>query len=94
MNLTPPDSASKAAGIAEVLQQGATKGIAIVAQGVPAEHQARRVRRVALQLPRDAVLLGFVNPGVGRNGRLSTAGALPAERRSLQAPAGHARDPG
>ena len=28
--------------------------------------------------PADAKLLGFVNPGVGKNGRLSTAGGLPA----------------
>jgi hypothetical protein len=28
--------------------------------------------------PSDAHLLGFVNPGVTSNGRLSTAGALPS----------------
>jgi hypothetical protein len=76
-NLTPPDSASKAAGIAEVLQQGATKGIAIVAQGVPANTKHDAYAVWLYNSPADAVLLGFVNPGVGSNGRLSTAGALP-----------------
>lgn len=78
INLTPPDSSSKAAGIAEVLQQGTTKGIAIVAQSVPpnTKHDAYAVW--LYNSSADAVLLGFVNPGVGSNGRLSTAGALPA----------------
>lgn len=70
-NLTSPDSSSKAAGIAEVLEQGQTKGIAIVAQGVPpnTKHDAYAVW--LYNSPADAVLLGFVNPGVGSNGRLS-----------------------
>ncbi len=28
--------------------------------------------------PTDAVRLGFVNPGVGKNGHIDTAGVLPA----------------
>ncbi len=78
INLTPPDSSSKAAGIAEVLQQGTTNGIAIVAQGVPpnSKHDAYAVW--LYNSPADAHLLGFVNPGVGTTGRLSTAGPLPS----------------
>jgi Sigma-70, region 4 len=78
INLTPPSSSSKAAGIAEVLRQGATNGIAIVAQGMTpnTKHDAYAVW--LYNSPADAVLLGFVNPGVGKNGRLSTAGALPS----------------
>ncbi len=78
INLTPPASSSKAAGIAEVLRQGATNGIAIVAQGMTpnTKHDAYAVW--LYNSPADAVLLGFVNPGVGKNGRLSTAGALPS----------------
>ena len=70
-NLTSPDGSSKAAGIAEVLQQGQTKGIAIVAQGMPpnTKHDAYAVW--LYNSPVDAVLLGFVNPGVSSNGRLS-----------------------
>ena len=78
INLTPPDSSSKAAGIAEILQQGTTHGIAIVAQGVTpnTKHDAYAVW--LYNSAADAQLLGFVNPGVGANGRLSTAGALPS----------------
>lgn len=78
INLTPPESSSKAAGIAEILQQGTTHGIAIVAQGVTpnTKHDAYAVW--LYNSAADAQLLGFVNPGVGSNGRLSTAGALPS----------------
>jgi Sigma-70, region 4 len=84
INLTPPDSSSKAAGIAEVLQQGKTKGIAIVAQGVApnTKHDAYAVW--LYNSSADAVLLGFVNPGVASNGRLSTAGALPSNAASFK----------
>jgi hypothetical protein len=84
INLTSPDSASKAAGIAEVLQQGKTKGIAIVAQGIApnTKHDAYAVW--LYNSSADAVLLGFVNPGVGSNGRLSTAGALPSSAASFK----------
>ncbi len=78
INLKPPDTSSKAAGIAEILRQGQTNGIAIVAQGIPpnTKHDAYAVW--LYNSPADAVLLGFVNPGVGSTGRLSTAGALPS----------------
>jgi Sigma-70, region 4 len=77
INLTPPDSSSKAAGIAEILKQGTTDGIAIVAQDIPpnSKHDAYAVWLYSS--PTDAKILGFVNPGVGKNGRLSTAGPLP-----------------
>ena len=57
---------------------GHDQGIAIVAQGVPpnTKHDAYAVW--LYNSSADAVLLGFVNPGVGSNGRLSTAGALPS----------------
>jgi hypothetical protein len=79
INLTPPKAGSKSAGIAEVLKEGATDGIAIVAQNVP-PNTTRPPNAYAVWLynsPTDAHLLGFVNPGVGANGRLSTAGGLP-----------------
>jgi Sigma-70, region 4 len=80
INLTPPTSGSKAAGIAEVLKEGATDGIAIVAQNV-APNTTKPPNAYAVWLynsTSDAHLLGFVNPGVGTNGRLSTAGGLPS----------------
>jgi hypothetical protein len=79
INLSPPKSASKAAGIAELLSEGATDGIAIVAQNVPA-NATKPPNAYAVWLynsPTDAKILGFVNPGVSKTGRLSTAGALP-----------------
>jgi hypothetical protein len=81
VNLTPPSGRGKAAGIAEVLRQGATKGIAIVAQHVT-PNTTKPPNAYAVWLynsPADARILGFVNPGVGSNGRLSTAGALPSD---------------
>ena len=81
INLTPPpsDKKSKAAGIAEVLNEGNTDGVAIVAQHVP-PNSTKPPDAYAVWLynsPKDAKILGFVNPGVGKTGRLSTAGALP-----------------
>jgi hypothetical protein len=81
INLTPPTTAktSKAAGIAEVLNEGSTDGVAIVAQNVP-PNSTKPPNAYAVWLynsPKDAKILGFVNPGVGKTGRLSTAGALP-----------------
>jgi hypothetical protein len=81
INLSPPTTAktSKAAGIAEVLNEGSTDGVAIVAQNVPA-NSTKPPNAYAVWLynsPKDAKILGFVNPGVGKTGRLSTAGALP-----------------
>jgi hypothetical protein len=80
INLTPPHGGSKAAGIAEVLNEGTSKGVAIVAQDVP-PNTTKPPNAYAVWLynsPGNAQILGFVNPGVGSNGRLSTAGALPS----------------
>ena len=82
INLSPPSGAkpSKSAGIAEVLNEGTTDGIAIVAQNVP-PNTTKPPNAYAVWLynsQKDAKILGFVNPGVTRTGRLSTAGALPA----------------
>jgi hypothetical protein len=79
INLFPTSSVSKAAGIAEVLKEGANRGIAIVAQNMAA-NTTKPPNAYAVWLynsATDARLLGFVNPGVGNNGKLSTAGGLP-----------------
>jgi Sigma-70, region 4 len=79
INLAPPTGGStKTKGIAEVLKQGGTDGVAIVAQDVPpnTKHDAYAVW--LYNSPSDARILGFVNPGVGSNGRLSTVGPLPS----------------
>ena len=82
INLSPPTSAKnrKAAGIAEVLNEGNIDGVAIVAQNVP-PNSTKPPNAYAVWLynsPQDATILGFVNPGVGKTGRLSTAGRLPS----------------
>ena len=82
INLTPPSSAkkSKIAGIAEVLNEGSSDGVAIVAQNVP-PNKTKPPDAYAVWLynsAKDAKLLGFVNPSVGKTGRLSTAGGLPS----------------
>jgi Sigma-70, region 4 len=80
INLKPPSGGGKSeAGIAEVLKEGSKKGIAIVAQHMPPNtHKPPNAYAVWLyNSANDAKLLGFVNPGVGKNGRLSTAGPLP-----------------
>jgi hypothetical protein len=86
INLTPTHSGSKAAGIAEVLNEGTSQGVAIVAQNVP-PNSTKPPNAYAVWLynsPNDARILGFVNPGVGSNGRLSTAGALPSNARHFK----------
>ena len=82
INLTPPSSVKKTkiAGIAEVLNEGTSDGVAIVAQNVP-PNKTKPPDAYAVWLynsAKDAKLLGFVNPSVGKNGRLSTAGGLPS----------------
>jgi Sigma-70, region 4 len=80
INLLPPAGhGSKAAGIAEVLSEGSANGIAIVAQNIP-PNTIKPPNAYAVWLynsPSDAHILGFVNPGVGKSGRLQTAGPLP-----------------
>ena len=77
INLRSPTS-SHTLGIAEILKKGNTTAIAIVAQGVPAntKHNAYAVWLANSPTDSNAVRLGFVNPGVGKNGRLQTAGPL------------------
>jgi hypothetical protein len=79
INLVPTTAGAKTAGIAEVLRQGTATGIAIVAQHVPAnsKHPPDAYAVWLYNSPTDSRILGFVNPGVGNNGRLQTAGALP-----------------
>jgi hypothetical protein len=82
INLSPPSGTktSKSAGIAEVLNEGRTDGVAIVAQNVPA-NTSKPANAYAVWLynsPKDAKLLGFVTPAVDKSGRLQTAGPLPS----------------
>jgi hypothetical protein len=80
INLVPPTPGATTAGIAEVLNEGAADGIAIVAQDVPPNttHPPNAYAVWLYNSPSDAHILGFVNPAVGKTGRISTASALPA----------------
>jgi hypothetical protein len=78
VNLVSPTHSKKVAGVAEVIKQGTKTGLVIVAQGVPANtnHDAYAVWLYNSQT--DNHILGFVNPGVKTDGKLQTAGPLPA----------------
>jgi Anti-sigma-K factor rskA, C-terminal/Sigma-70, region 4 len=78
VNLVSPTHSKKIAGVAEIIKQGTKTGLVIVAQGVPANssHDAYAVWLYNSQS--DNHILGFVNPGVKTDGKLQTAGPLPA----------------
>lgn len=80
INLNAPGGHSQAAGIADVLRQGSATGIAIAAQGLApnSKHPPTAYAVWLYNSAGDSHILGFVNPGVGSNGRLQTAGALPS----------------
>jgi hypothetical protein len=77
INLLSPSGSKSTAGIAEVLKQGNTTAIAIVGQGLPANSTHNAYAVWLYNSGTDALRLGFVNPGVGKNGRLETTGPLP-----------------
>jgi hypothetical protein len=85
INLNPP-SGGAAKGIAEVLRQQGKTGIAIVAQGLtPNSKKPANAYAVWLyNSPTDSKILGFVNPAVGSNGKLQTAGGLPTNAKHFQ----------
>ncbi len=77
INLNPPSGTGAAKGVAFVVKAGKADGIVIEAQGVaPNSHNAYAVW--LSNSPTDSVRVGFVTPGVGKNGRLQTGGALPS----------------
>jgi hypothetical protein len=77
IQLRSPTSSSTF-GIAEILKKRTTTAIAVVGQGLRANTKHNAYAVWLYNSPTDALRLGFVNPGIGRNGRLATAGALPA----------------
>jgi hypothetical protein len=77
INLLSPSGSKTTAGIAEVLRQGNNTAIAIVGQGLPANTKHNAYAVWLYNSGSDALRLGFVNPGVGKNGRLETTGPLP-----------------
>jgi hypothetical protein len=78
-NLSPPRAGSKALGVAQIIKHGTAYSLAIVARNLKANSPRNAYAVWLYNSPRKAKLLGFVNPGVRRNGRLQTAGPLPSD---------------
>ena len=75
--MNPPSGSGAAKGAALVVQEGTSTGIILEASGLqPNSHNAYAVW--LSNTPTDSTRLGFVNQAVGKNGRLETGGALPA----------------
>lgn len=77
MNLSSPSGSNSMAAVAEVVKQGNKSAIAIVGHGLPQNTKHNAYAVWLYNAPGDATLLGFVNPGVGKDGRLETTGPLP-----------------
>jgi hypothetical protein len=78
INLSPTSAGSQAAAIADVLQEGANRELAIVGQDVPANTAKNSYAVWLYNSQSSAVRLGFVSPGVSADGKLSAAGLLPS----------------
>ena len=77
INLTPPLKSSTAKGAAFVVKKGGQTAIIVQGQSIPANSKHDAYAVWLYNSSTDSHLLGFVNPGVGSSGKLSTAGALP-----------------
>lgn len=83
INLTAPTSAkaTKPVGVALVLKQGKSTGIAIRAQNLPANGKHDAYAVWLFKSSNDNHILGFVNPAVGSNGVLQAESALPTNAK-------------
>lgn len=81
--LTSPTS-SKTVGIAVLLRYKNEYGIEVVAQDVTPNTKKNAYAIWLYNSPTDSKLLGFVYPGVGKTGRLETAGELPTNASSFR----------
>jgi hypothetical protein len=81
INLTPARATggAKPAGIAQIIKQGTNTGIEIAATRVPPLPKRAGYAVWLYSNPANAKLLGFVNPGPNKSGRMTTAGALPSD---------------
>lgn len=82
VNLNPP-SGGTAKGVAVVLKVGTRTGVEIRADGLApnTQHPPNAYAVWLSNTPGDSHILGFVSPGVGRNGQLQTAGGLPSNAK-------------
>lgn len=77
ITLSSPTGRSGTLGIAEVVRRGNTAAVAILGKGLARNTKHNAYAIWLYNSPTDAVRLGFVNPGIGKNGHLDTAGGLP-----------------
>jgi hypothetical protein len=85
VNLQPP-AGGAAKGIAVLLRVSGRTGVEIRASGLTPNtlHPPNAYAVWLYNSPADSHILGFVNPGVGKNGQLQTAGGLPTNAKRYQ----------
>jgi hypothetical protein len=76
MALTPPSSTAQTRGYAEVLAEGSSEGLVIIAAKVPANSHNAYAVWLATSTPSDSVRLGYV-PTVGNSGQFEVGTGLP-----------------
>jgi hypothetical protein len=84
VNLLAPNPADrrKTGGVAQVVRQGTTTGIVIVAQGLPANTTRNAYAVWLANYAGASRFLGFVSQLVTKNGKLQADGRLPADAAS------------
>jgi hypothetical protein len=83
VNLNPPSGTGATKGIALVVKDGKAYGLIIEAQNVaPNNHNAYAAW--LYNSPTDSVRLGFVNPAVGKTGKLQVGSGLPTNAGSYK----------
>jgi len=84
VTLTPPSGSSKAAGVADVVTEGKVTALIVAAKNMT-PNTSHNAYAVWLYSPGGASkLLGYVSPGVGKNGELKTTGELPSNVASYK----------
>ena len=82
LNLTSPTGAGSTIGIVEVVRDAGVLGIVIDAQGVPANTSHNAYAVWLYNSPSSHRFVGFVPSLVGKSGKLTTEGKLPADAAS------------
>lgn len=78
VNLNSPTGNKSLKGIAQVIRQGSTLGVLLVATHVPANTTHNAYAVWLSNSSTDSELVGFLSTRVGSNGRLETEGPLPS----------------
>ena len=76
INLNPPSGTGATKGIGLVVKDGSAYGIVIEAQDVAANNHNAYAAWL-YNSPTDSLRLGFVNPAVGKTGKLQVGSGLP-----------------